>query len=199
MGQSLVSEAVSKGKLNVAFLSLFLLRRPNECVRLLRDGGRAPEAAFMARTYAPASVSEAVANWKMDLATVNRKAAEALADPTKYPNLFPNFDWALRAEARVAAGAEDGVATLGDADTFLQVEDELCSADPVAEEKRLSSLNNELGHDDKEENWSTEDTAALMVEEQAASPRNAPFPMDPPITTEDTSDPEKAPKVENLA
>jgi hypothetical protein len=34
--------------------------------------------------------------WKTDLKTVNEKAAEALADPAKYPNLFPDLDWAVK-------------------------------------------------------------------------------------------------------
>jgi len=34
--------------------------------------------------------------WKADLKTVNEKAAEALADPAKYPNLFPDLEYALK-------------------------------------------------------------------------------------------------------
>ena len=34
--------------------------------------------------------------WKADLKPINSKAAEALADPEKYPNLFPDFEWALK-------------------------------------------------------------------------------------------------------
>ena len=37
--------------------------------------------------------------WKNDLKTINEKAAEALADPTKYPNLFPDLEWALKVES----------------------------------------------------------------------------------------------------
>lgn len=36
--------------------------------------------------------------WREDLSKINAKAAESLADPAKYPNLFPNFDLALHAE-----------------------------------------------------------------------------------------------------
>ena len=59
----------------------------------------------MARTYAPSKVSDVVALWKADLAKVNKKAAEALADPLEYKNLFPDFDLALRAEQAVRAKA----------------------------------------------------------------------------------------------
>jgi hypothetical protein len=34
--------------------------------------------------------------WKTDLKSVNEKAAEALADPEKYPNLFPDLSYALQ-------------------------------------------------------------------------------------------------------
>ena len=53
--------------------------------------GRVPEAAFMARTYSPSRVSEIVQLWKSDLGKINKKAAEALADPAEFANLFPNF------------------------------------------------------------------------------------------------------------
>ena len=36
--------------------------------------------------------------WRKDLAKINPKAAESLADPGPYPNLFPNLEWALQAE-----------------------------------------------------------------------------------------------------
>ncbi|CAL6342097.1 unnamed protein product [Bathycoccus prasinos] len=49
----------------------------------------------MARTYAPSRVSEIVQLWKSDLGKINKKAAEALADPAEFANLFPNFDEAL--------------------------------------------------------------------------------------------------------
>lgn len=36
--------------------------------------------------------------WREDLGKINQKAAEALADPGQYKNLFPNLDVALQAE-----------------------------------------------------------------------------------------------------
>ena len=33
--------------------------------------------------------------WKANLRQVNEKAAEALADPAKYPNLFPDLNYGL--------------------------------------------------------------------------------------------------------
>ena len=36
--------------------------------------------------------------WKEDLGKVNKKAADSLADPSEYENLFPEFQEALQAE-----------------------------------------------------------------------------------------------------
>ena len=57
---------------------------------------RLPEAAFFCRTYLPSKMSEVTKVWKQDLSRINPKAAEALADPEEYPNLFPDLEWALK-------------------------------------------------------------------------------------------------------
>ena len=103
--EELAVTARKKGKNNVAFVCFFLLNKIDDCIELLCETGRVPEAAFMARTYAPSKVSDVVALWKADLAKVNKKAAEALADPLEFKNLFPDFDLALRAEQAVRAKA----------------------------------------------------------------------------------------------
>ena len=36
--------------------------------------------------------------WKEDLAKTNKKAADSLADPTQYSNLFPDIQEAIAAE-----------------------------------------------------------------------------------------------------
>ena len=36
--------------------------------------------------------------WKEDLKKINKKAADSLADPLEYENLFPEFQEALQAE-----------------------------------------------------------------------------------------------------
>lgn len=48
-------------------------------------------------------------DWKDDLASVNPKAADALADPEEYPNLFPGMQEAVGLESQ-AAGAQAAVA-----------------------------------------------------------------------------------------
>ena len=56
----------------------------------------------MARTYAPSMMPAAVAAWRDDLAKTNPKAAQALADPAEYANLFPELQGALQAEQMLA-------------------------------------------------------------------------------------------------
>lgn len=44
------------------------------------------------------AVSRIVKLWKEDLKAVNERAAESLADPMEYQNLFPDLGSALKAE-----------------------------------------------------------------------------------------------------
>jgi coatomer subunit beta' len=96
--ETLAKEASQAGRTNVAFVCNYLLGHTSECLNLLVETGRTPEAAFFARTYAPSQVSRMVELWKEDLTKVNAKAAESLADPAEYPNLFTDFDLGLIAE-----------------------------------------------------------------------------------------------------
>mmetsp|Transcript_5564 Transcript_5564/g.15523 ORF Transcript_5564/g.15523 Transcript_5564/m.15523 type:complete len:933 (-) Transcript_5564:265-3063(-) len=94
----LADQATESGKFNIAFLCLFLTGKLEECVDLLITAKRVPEAAFFARTYLPSKMPEVVALWRKDLQKVNPKAAESLADPEEYPNLFPDLELAKMAE-----------------------------------------------------------------------------------------------------
>ncbi|XP_010487442.1 PREDICTED: coatomer subunit beta'-3-like isoform X2 [Camelina sativa] len=94
--------AKEQGKNNVAFLCLFTLGRLEDCLQLLVESNRIPEAALMARFYLPSKVSEIVALWREDLSKVNSKAAESLADPEEYPNLFEDWQVALSVEGNTA-------------------------------------------------------------------------------------------------
>ncbi|KAG2649438.1 hypothetical protein PVAP13_1NG103300 [Panicum virgatum] len=98
----LASVAKEQGKNNVSFLCFFMLGKLEECLQLLIESNRIPEAALMARSYLPSKVPEIVALWKKDLQKVNPKAAESLADPNEYPNLFDDWQIALNVEATVA-------------------------------------------------------------------------------------------------
>lgn len=72
--------------------------RLDHCLELLIRTNRLPEAAFLARTYLPSQVSRVVKLWRESLAKVNQKAAESLADPTEYENLFPGLKESFVAE-----------------------------------------------------------------------------------------------------
>ncbi|KAJ8452033.1 hypothetical protein Cgig2_016614 [Carnegiea gigantea] len=98
----LATVAKEQGKNNVAFLCLFMLGKLEECLQLLIDSNRIPEAALMARSYLPSQVSDIVAIWRKDVDKVNPKAAESLADPQEYPNLFEDWQIALAVESKVA-------------------------------------------------------------------------------------------------
>ncbi|RWR77506.1 coatomer subunit beta'-1-like protein isoform X1 [Cinnamomum micranthum f. kanehirae] len=98
----LASLAKEQGKNNVAFLCLFMLGKLEECLQLLVESNRIPEAALMARSYLPSKVSEIVAIWRNDLNKVNQKAAESLADPEEYPNMFDNWQIALAVESSLS-------------------------------------------------------------------------------------------------
>lgn len=97
------AKARAEGLYNVAFAALFSLNRIGDCLELLCEAGRIPEAAFLARSYMPSKISEIVQLWREDLKTVSVKAAESLADPDEYPNLFSEREFALKAEKYLAA------------------------------------------------------------------------------------------------
>ncbi|BHF84737.1 Coatomer subunit beta' [Sparganum proliferum] len=93
---------------NLAFLSLFLLNNLEGCLQLLVKAQRYPEAAIFARTYLPSKVPEMVELWRKWLSEDPKlnKAAEALADPQQYPNLFPGWEASLNTEKWLQADRE---------------------------------------------------------------------------------------------
>ncbi|XP_023207619.1 coatomer subunit beta' [Xiphophorus maculatus] len=94
----LAEGAEKDGKTNVAFLTYFMQGRTDKCLELLIKTDRLPEAAFLARTYMPSQVSRVVKLWKENMSKVNQKAADALADPDQYSNLFPGLQQTMLAE-----------------------------------------------------------------------------------------------------
>ncbi|TYI89660.1 hypothetical protein E1A91_D03G070700v1 [Gossypium mustelinum] len=97
----LASLSKEQGKNNVVFLCLVMLGKLEDCLQLLVESNRIPEAALMARSYLPSKVSEIVTIWRKDLNRVNPKAAESLANPQEYPGMFENWKVALDVETRV--------------------------------------------------------------------------------------------------
>jgi coatomer subunit beta' len=96
--QEVRAQAREAGKMNVAFLASFLLQDTDACIDILITSGRLPEATFFARTYRPSRAPELVKLWQEELRDVNTKAAESLASPDEYTNLFPDWEAALRVE-----------------------------------------------------------------------------------------------------
>jgi len=144
----LAEVAKEKGKNNVAFVCLFSLGDIDACLDLLVETGRVPEAAFMARTYAPSRVSEIVQLWKSDLGKINKKAAEALADPAEFANLFPNFDEALVMEedakkAKMSGKRQSASAYGGEQELAKQVEKSATIAEEEQEEQKQTETKEE--------------------------------------------------------
>lgn len=81
---------LQSGQANLAFTCYHLTQRHAECVELLQKTCKTGDAAFYARTYCPSLIEDAVAKWKVSVATIPR-VSEALASPAAYPNLFPSL------------------------------------------------------------------------------------------------------------
>ncbi|KIY66325.1 Coatomer, beta' subunit [Cylindrobasidium torrendii FP15055 ss-10] len=103
---ALAVKAEAKGLNNLAFAMLFQLGDISSCVDVLVKTGRAPEAAILARTYAPSQAPKAVSAWKADLKAKDRvKLADSVADPTTDVDLFEEgWDIALEKERSSAEG-----------------------------------------------------------------------------------------------
>ena len=80
------------GQFNIAFLSNFVLGKLDQCLDILIENQRLPEAAFFCRTYLPSQIGRIVGLWREKLKQMNmERAAQALANPTDYENLFPGL------------------------------------------------------------------------------------------------------------
>ncbi|KIL57237.1 hypothetical protein M378DRAFT_88171 [Amanita muscaria Koide BX008] len=91
--KELAEKAVEKGQNNLAFATLWQLGDARSCVDLLIKTQRQPEAAMVARTYAPSKVPEAVNAWKADLDNKGRgRIAKSLAHPETEKNLFEGWE-----------------------------------------------------------------------------------------------------------
>ena len=69
-----------------------------------REDTPPPAASSQPASPRARASSQVVRLWREDLARINPKAAESLADPEQYPNLFPGLDEALEREAALRAG-----------------------------------------------------------------------------------------------
>jgi coatomer subunit beta' len=113
-------QAKETGIANVATLCFVLLGDLESALQVLISANRFPEAAFFARCYCPSKLSEVVKLWKGDLANVNQAVADSLADPASYPDLFPNFDVTVAAEAAFKKTKPNPAAKYADVKAFLE-------------------------------------------------------------------------------
>ncbi|KAF1774276.1 Coatomer, WD associated region [Phytophthora cactorum] len=95
--------AREKRRYNIAFICWLLLGKTTECVEMLKETKRFPEAAFFARSYCPSKMQLVMDKWREDLAAVSSRAAKALADPTRNAELFENLELSMQAEATLLA------------------------------------------------------------------------------------------------
>ena len=96
---SIGEKSRATGQFNIAFLSNFVLGKLDECLDILIENQRLPEAAFFCRTYLPSQISRVVGLWREKLKQMNmERSAQSLANPTDYENLFPGLVDACKTE-----------------------------------------------------------------------------------------------------
>ncbi|KAG0379905.1 hypothetical protein BGX24_011069 [Mortierella sp. AD032] len=106
----LAALAKEAGKNNVAFSCYLSLGQMEDCIEILIETERIPEAAMLARTYVPSAVPRVLQLWKDSLVVAKReKTAQALADPLEYEDMFPDLQYGLLAEQAVKAARETPV------------------------------------------------------------------------------------------
>lgn len=105
--EKLVVRAKQTHKMNVAFLASYMCGNLEDCLSILMDSDRIPEAAIFARTYLPSKVSGVVDSWRTGLRKNGAiRIADALADPTAHPHLFPGMDESMEGEKAAKKLAE---------------------------------------------------------------------------------------------
>ena len=82
----------NNGQYNIAFVSNFVLGKLDQCLDILIEHQRLPEAAFFARTYFPSQINRVVELWREKLKQINmERVGQSLANPIDYENLFPGL------------------------------------------------------------------------------------------------------------
>ena len=152
--ERLAETTSSAGKNNVTFISNFLLGRLEECLELLISTGRFAEAAFFCRTYLPSHISKVVGLWRDELAKKNPKAAQSLADPTDYENLFPERLSALKAE-KYLKKERTTLRPAGDYPVVVSTERNIIDEMEEAEKKGIIEDDDELSIDLEDEDIDT--------------------------------------------
>lgn len=176
----LAQQSRDAGRLNVGFVASLLTGRLEDCLSLLVEHGRLPEATLMARTYLPSKVPEMLALWKADLKKTNDKAAAALADPSEYPNLFTDFDIALRVEEMFLKARDNVVSSVLypqakadlDLDLIALVKHQLAHQQQQLQQQQQQVTQQEVEQEEEEEEQEEEEPEQEEEEEpeQAVEP-----------------------------
>jgi len=125
--------AKEAGVANIAVICFVLLGDLEDALQVLIAANRLPEAAFFARCYCPSQLSDTVKLWKGDLASVNQAVADSLADPSTYPDLFPNFDLTVAAETAFKQKRQSAPAPAAKYADVKAFQDELNVLDKIKE------------------------------------------------------------------
>ncbi|KAF9173915.1 hypothetical protein BGX20_001666 [Mortierella sp. AD010] len=135
--QMLAGMAKTAGKTNIAFVCYLTLGQVEDCIDILIETERIPEAALMARTYLPSAVPRVVKLWKESLTAAGRtKTADAIADPTEYEDMFPDLQYGLQAEEAVRASK----ANTFPASAYPQWKEQIASRDILTDIKSGQGL-----------------------------------------------------------
>ncbi len=71
----MITNQEKNGHFNIAFLSNFVLGKLDQCLDILIENQRLPEATFFARTYLPSQINRVVGLWREKLKQMNMECA----------------------------------------------------------------------------------------------------------------------------
>lgn len=96
---TVTEQAASEKKSNMAFMGYYLTGRAEECLDLLVNTDRVPEAMLMARTFVPSATERLIPLWQEKLVNSKLpKIASNVATPVANEKLFPMMKQCLIAE-----------------------------------------------------------------------------------------------------
>lgn len=85
--EELAKKAQQTTRMNIAFICFFILNDLQQCINILLESQRYPEAAMFAKTYLPSQITKCVELWKDYLKKNNfNLTAQKIADPMDYIN-----------------------------------------------------------------------------------------------------------------
>ncbi|KAF1740758.1 hypothetical protein MXB_4548 [Myxobolus squamalis] len=83
--------SIEQKNIYVSFIIYYITGNINDAIQLLKNNHLEAESAIMSYCYAPHLLEDTFNHWNSVLKVSYPKEAEKLADPFKYPNLFPHL------------------------------------------------------------------------------------------------------------